>query len=118
MCGSERHAERFEAPDRLFGVPGRYRYRECGACGTVFQSPRVVDEDLPLLYPGTYYTHEPPAMGPVARGPGAARRARRGRAPVRAAVRPGEGKAGAVGRALALTRACASARSWTAGSTS
>jgi SAM-dependent methyltransferase len=104
LCGSARHAERFEAPDRLFGVPGRYRYRACADCGTVFQSPRVVEEDLPLLYPGTYYTHEPPQLEPAARDStlrgvrdGVARR-------VRAAVRPGEGLPGPVGRLLAVSR--------------
>jgi SAM-dependent methyltransferase len=104
MCGSARHAERFEEPDRLFGVPGRYRYRQCTECGTVFQSPRVIDEDLPLLYPGTYYTHEPPPTGPVARDARlrgvrdvVARR-------IRAAVRPGEGRAGVVGHLLATSR--------------
>jgi SAM-dependent methyltransferase len=104
LCASARHAERFEAPDRLFGVPGRYRYRACADCGTVFQSPRVIEEDLPLLYPGTYYTHEPPSMGPAVRDAtlrglrdDVARR-------VRAAVRPGEGEAGIVGRLLATSR--------------
>ena len=101
LCGSLRHAHRFEKPDRLFDVPGRYRYDECGECGTVFQNPRVIVADLPLLYPGIYYTHEPPSLGggraaPTLRGlrDELARR-------VRAAVRPGNGPAGIVGRLLA-----------------
>lgn len=95
---------RFEEPDRLFGVPGSYQYRECTDCRTVFQNPRVVREDLPLLYPGTYYTHEPPPPWGGQRRPtlrnvrdGLARR-------IRAAVRPGEGPVGLVGRALASNR--------------
>lgn len=47
----------FSAEDRLLGVPGTYHYRRCLDCRTVFQSPRVVDEDLRLLYPDGYYTH-------------------------------------------------------------
>ena len=104
LCGCRRHAFRFEQPDRLFGVPGRYQYRECRDCQTVFQSPRVVREDLSLLYPGVYYTHEPPAQWVGQRRPtlrsvrdGVARR-------IRAAVRPGEGPSGLIGRALASSR--------------
>ena len=104
LCGSDRHALRFEQPDRASGVPGRYRYRECAACGTVFQSPRVIDADLPSLYPPGYYTHAAPAhrgrpRGAVARSvrDGIARR-------IRAALRPGEGEPGVLGRALAHSR--------------
>jgi SAM-dependent methyltransferase len=104
LCGSSRHDPRFEVPDRLFGVPGRYRYRECAACGTVFQSPRVITEDLPLLYPGSYYTHTPPALDEAARG-SAMRGARDAVARrVRAAVRPGEGDPGILGRVLGASR--------------
>jgi SAM-dependent methyltransferase len=41
----------------MLSVPGLFRYVECTDCGTVYQSPRVRDEDLPLCYPGGYYTH-------------------------------------------------------------
>ena len=58
VCGSGRSRELFWAPDRLFDVPGVFRYVECEACHTVFQSPRVVEEDLPACYPAGYYTHE------------------------------------------------------------
>jgi SAM-dependent methyltransferase len=57
-CGDARRRERFSSPDRLLGVPGTFRYVECGACRTVFQDPRVRDEDLPLCYEGDYYTHD------------------------------------------------------------
>jgi SAM-dependent methyltransferase len=30
---------------------------ECARCGTVYQNPRVWEEDLPLCYPESYYTH-------------------------------------------------------------
>ena len=101
LCDSSRHRECFEQPDRLFGVPGRYRYRECGACATVFQSPRVVEDDLPRLYSGAYYTHEPPPLkgGRLDSTLRLARDALARR--VRAAVRPGEGRPGPLGRLLA-----------------
>jgi SAM-dependent methyltransferase len=38
-------------------VPGVFRYVECSACRTVFQNPRVRDEDLAFCYPPEYYTH-------------------------------------------------------------
>ena len=31
---------------------------DCGECGTVYQNPRVRDEDLPLCYPSRYFTHD------------------------------------------------------------
>lgn len=50
--------------DRLLGVPGTPELRRCPACGTVYQSPRVIPADLPLLYTGDYYTHKPPPSPP------------------------------------------------------
>jgi SAM-dependent methyltransferase len=38
-------------------VSGVFRYVECAQCGTFYQNPRVREEDLPLCYPGSYYTH-------------------------------------------------------------
>jgi SAM-dependent methyltransferase len=38
-------------------VPGVFRYVECGSCQTVYQNPRVRDEDLALCYPAGYFTH-------------------------------------------------------------
>ena len=106
ICRSERSAEAFTQPDRLFGVPGSYRYRRCAECGSTFQSPRVVDEDLPLLYPGGYYTHEagapPVAPPPPPRSGSALRDTIRTR--VAAAVQPWRGRPGALGRALAASR--------------
>ena len=107
LCGATSHRQRFEEPDRLFGVPGRYRYRECSDCQTVFQSPRVILGDLPLLYPGGYYTHEtrePQTQSTDGRG-AALRAVRDGLARrIRSAVRPGEGSPGLLGRLLASNR--------------
>jgi SAM-dependent methyltransferase len=71
VCGSTRSAERFVSADLLLSVPGAFRYVDCAACGTVYQNPRVREEDLPLCYPAEYYTHDsrpdgdgrPPAAG-------------------------------------------------------
>jgi SAM-dependent methyltransferase len=58
VCGATGSRERFVSPDLLHSVPGRFRYVECGACETVYQNPRVVEQDLPLCYPAGYFTHE------------------------------------------------------------
>jgi len=45
------------SPDLLHSVPGTFRYVECAVCQTVYQNPRVREEDLPLCYPADYFTH-------------------------------------------------------------
>jgi SAM-dependent methyltransferase len=50
--------ERFVGGDVLLRLPGEFRYVECAGCRTVYQDPCVVDEDLALLYPGGYFTHD------------------------------------------------------------
>lgn len=67
LCGSPASAELFELPDRLFRVPGTYRYRKCSSCATVFQDPRVLKEDLPLCYPPDYSAHALPTAAPPVR---------------------------------------------------
>ena len=57
-CGSPERKELFTAPDRLHGTPGEFRYQRCLGCASVYQDPRVADEDLARCYPETYYTHE------------------------------------------------------------
>jgi SAM-dependent methyltransferase len=88
-------------------VPGLFRYVECTDCGTVFQDPRVRDEDLPLCYPQDYYTHAGgAAWSPTPAPPGSLR------ARLRQAIRDGaDGTAAsprspllrAAGRLLALS---------------
>jgi 2-polyprenyl-3-methyl-5-hydroxy-6-metoxy-1,4-benzoquinol methylase len=59
ICGSASSAPFGTFHDRIFAVPGDYTYRRCRVCRTVYQSPRVVVEDLGLLYPSSYITHAP-----------------------------------------------------------
>ena len=60
VCESEESFPKFTIPDFLHGVPGAYTYVECQSCGTVYQNPRVIEEDLVLCYPKTYFTHSIP----------------------------------------------------------
>jgi len=57
VCGSPASSEAFVAPDFLLGVPGEYRYVRCGECESVYQNPRVEEEDLPICYSSDYFTH-------------------------------------------------------------
>ena len=52
LLGRESHEARVAAC-----LAGDYRYVRCAGCRSVYQSPRVVEEDLHLCYPGGYYTH-------------------------------------------------------------
>ncbi len=59
LCHGNDHRVYAVARDRLHGTPGVYRYVRC-ACGLVFQNPRVVVDDLTLLYPKSEYApHQP-----------------------------------------------------------
>jgi len=57
VCGSPASSEAFVAPDFLLGVPGEYRYVRCRDCESVYQDPRVEEEDLPICYSSDYFTH-------------------------------------------------------------
>lgn len=103
LCGHDRASPFLEGPDRSHGVPGHFTYRRCHACGTVFQSPRVRDADLHLLYPGDYYTKggDPADAAPPPRSMAGWRD--RLRAAVQRGVRH-SGDASAVDRVLARSR--------------
>lgn len=109
VCGQRCSRPHFSVRDGLHGVPGTFDYRKCVDCGTVFQDPRVRDEDLGGLYPGAYYTHDAPSVGsegePQAVRAGAGVRDRI-REAVRGAVAPasGDGPKGWAARGLAGSR--------------
>jgi SAM-dependent methyltransferase len=46
---------------------------ECAGCATIFQNPRVRDEDLPLCYPDGYYTRAAEPWSPAPAPPGSLR---------------------------------------------
>lgn len=57
VCGHGASAFAFASIDLLHGVPGLFVYERCTSCGSFFQNPRVVDEDLTSYYPDEYFTH-------------------------------------------------------------
>src|SRR4051794_16767689 len=57
LCGAEGAVQLFTGPDRLHDTNGIFSYVKCVLCKTIYQNPRVVDEDLALCYPTGYYTH-------------------------------------------------------------
>src|SRR5262245_19857686 len=60
LCSSTDAWVMFAVPDRLYRTPGLFAYRRCGSCGTIFQDPMVIPEDVHLCYPTEYYTHDNP----------------------------------------------------------
>ncbi|MFV2043815.1 MAG: class I SAM-dependent methyltransferase, partial [Anaerolineales bacterium] len=48
-----------EGPDRLTGLPGRFKLIRCGNCGLIRQNPRLEWESLRQYYPKDYSPYEP-----------------------------------------------------------
>lgn len=53
-CGSGHLSVRVRVPDLLQGKPGRFTLEQCGACGHVFQNPRLSPEGLEFYYRDFY----------------------------------------------------------------
>lgn len=53
-CGSRQLSVRVRVPDLLQGKPGRFTLEQCGACGHVFQNPRLSPEGLEFYYRDFY----------------------------------------------------------------
>ncbi|MFE9561500.1 methyltransferase domain-containing protein [Streptomyces sp. NPDC006487] len=53
-CGSLQLGVRVRVPDMLQGKPGRFALEQCGACGHVFQNPRLSLEGLEFYYRDFY----------------------------------------------------------------
>ncbi len=60
MCGGVGHTLYAALRDRLFTAPGSWNLRQCvnSACQMTWLDPMPVEEDLHLLYPADYYTHQ------------------------------------------------------------
>ncbi len=66
MCGMTGPARYTDLQDRFFHAPGRWSFRECGACRHLWLDPAPAPEELPKLYT-EYYTHT--RQGPDQEGP-------------------------------------------------
>ncbi|MEV6401063.1 class I SAM-dependent methyltransferase, partial [Streptomyces sp. NPDC051907] len=53
-CGSAELSVRVRTPDLLQGKPGRFTLEQCGACGHVFQNPRLSLDGLDFYYRDFY----------------------------------------------------------------
>jgi len=105
VCRSGASRRLWAEPDRLHDVPGRFTYRACGSCASVFQSPRVCDDDLPRLYPSAYYTHvSDPPDSPLPSGRRASGLRDRLRRRLQDHLRSGEGAGGGWAGLLAWWR--------------
>jgi lipopolysaccharide transport system ATP-binding protein len=65
VCSATVNRRKLSSPDFLHGVPGSYSYVTCFNCGSVYQNPSVVVDDLSFCYPPAYYTHEAPNGDPA-----------------------------------------------------
>jgi len=60
LCASLRRRTEVDAPDLEYACkPGRFTLSRCLDCGHVFLDPLPPPEDVPGLYPPTYYTVNP-----------------------------------------------------------
>jgi len=57
VCGHGPASFSFASIDLLHEVPGVFAYDVCRGCGSFFQNPRAIDDDLTLYYPADYFTH-------------------------------------------------------------
>ena len=55
-CGSADVADGIPVPDHEYGLSYVARYRECGACGTIFQEPMPTLAELASFYPFDYHS--------------------------------------------------------------
>jgi SAM-dependent methyltransferase len=55
-CGSADVAGGIQVPDHEYGVKYVARYKECGACGTLFQEPMPTLTELAGFYPRDYHS--------------------------------------------------------------
>lgn len=75
LCGAAEAAPVWTAPDRALGVPGTWTVVRCGACGFLYQRPRVRDDRLADCYPDHYPRHQEPSPRLPLRGSPARQRA-------------------------------------------
>ncbi|QSR88592.1 class I SAM-dependent methyltransferase [Methylacidiphilum caldifontis] len=58
ICGGSGKTEIKEATDPYGDIPGKWSYRRCQNCFSLWMDPMPIREDIPKLYPKDYYTHE------------------------------------------------------------
>ncbi|ACD82622.1 class I SAM-dependent methyltransferase [Candidatus Methylacidiphilum infernorum] len=58
VCGGEGKMTFKEVGDPLGSIPGRWSYKSCQSCFSMWMDPKPIKEDIPKLYPRDYYTHE------------------------------------------------------------
>lgn len=73
-CGAAGAVALTDCHDFVHGMDGRWDFRRCARCGSLWLDPRPAREALPMLYPDAYYTHTPPGA-PLEPPPGFGMRA-------------------------------------------
>src|SRR5437867_5959146 len=68
VCGVPGVPHHQDVTDRLCHVSGEWSFLRCPGSGNLWLSPRPIDEDLGLCYPGGYFTHSTKADVPKRSG--------------------------------------------------
>ncbi len=58
ICNTSKSIKVFSIKYPYHGYPGNFELRRCQSCGLLFNSPRLVDEELFKLYGKSYYFHK------------------------------------------------------------
>jgi 2-polyprenyl-3-methyl-5-hydroxy-6-metoxy-1,4-benzoquinol methylase len=69
LCGGPGGALYDGLTDRLYQVPGTWRYDRCRDCGFVWLNPRPVPEDLDKIYGEGYFSHKETDFAGIAASP-------------------------------------------------
>ncbi|NJK78856.1 MAG: class I SAM-dependent methyltransferase [Chloroflexaceae bacterium] len=65
LCGATAASDVLRGPDRLHGVPGRFRLVRCHTCTLIYQNPRPTADAFDLIYPEDYKPHQAEAWADI-----------------------------------------------------
>ncbi|QDQ42858.1 class I SAM-dependent methyltransferase [Methylacidiphilum kamchatkense] len=57
ICNDKGKIEIKDAEDPCFDIEGKWSYKRCLNCYSLYMDPRPIPQEIPNLYPKTYYTH-------------------------------------------------------------
>lgn len=58
LCSSEKIDLLFKLKDRLYALPGNFRFSICKNCGLIFQNPLLSEKELAEYYPKDYIAYD------------------------------------------------------------
>ncbi|MBW6415016.1 class I SAM-dependent methyltransferase [Methylacidiphilum fumariolicum] len=64
ICNGNGQTEIKDATDPFLAIEGKWGYKRCLDCHSLYMDPRPVPLEIPNLYPKTYYTHDSMELDP------------------------------------------------------